>query len=363
MSSQLVKYRMDLHQIPELGFEEFKTKAYIYEQIKELNCIIHEVGETGLILYFNKQQNQTVAFRADMDALPLHEMTGLDFASTHSGLMHACGHDGHMAILLGLAHYIDQKETLSKNVVLIFQPSEEKEAGAHTIVASGLLEHYQVEAIYGLHLWPGLTKGQVYSRAKELMAQASEVTVVVHGKSAHVASSAKGIDALQIACRYLTDIYNMEATLPEATYRLLKFGQFNSGTVRNILSEKTKIEGTLRSYSCEIHNHLKSELQIIADQYEKEYGCKISIDYNDGYDAVINDALLFSEAKDKISYLQELEKPVLQAEDFGVYGQHHPTLFCFLGIGDTPPLHNSRFDFDMSVLDKGLQLFIDLLQI
>ena len=361
MSSSLAKYRMDLHQIPELGFEEFKTKDYLLDQIKQLTCDIHEVAKTGLLLFFDRGQTRTLAFRADMDALPIEEMTGQKFTSTHPGLMHACGHDGHMAILLGFAHYINQQKKLAHNVLLIFQPSEERDAGAHQIVASGLLEKYGVTAIYGLHLWPQLPKGKVFSKAHELMAQASEVTVTIQGKSAHVASSNEGIDALQIACRYLTDIYNAEAELPEHTYRLLKFGLFNSGTVRNILSEETKIEGTLRSYHPDIHSYLKSKMRTIANHYEQDYGCFIRLDYNDGYDAVINDAVLFFQAQQNIPYLQELVKPVLQAEDFGVYGQHYPILFSFLGIGQTSPLHNSKFDFDMSVLDHGLQYFIDLL--
>ena len=361
MLSQLIKYRTDLHQIPELGFNEFKTKAYIYEQIKDLNCIIHEVDPTGLILYFDRQKPQTIAFRADMDALPLNEETKLLFSSVHEGKMHACGHDGHMAILLSFARYIDQQAALNKNVVLIFQPSEEQEAGAHSIIASGLLETYKVGAIYGLHLWPGLPKGKIYSKANELMAQASEVLIHVAGKSVHVASSKDGIDALQVTCRYLTDIYNMEAELPKETYRLLKFGLLRSGNVRNIIADRAIIEGTLRSYCTEVHQYLKNKMAAIASNYEQEFGCEIELIYNDGYDAVINDEKLFRQAQLHIPNLVELEEPVLQAEDFGVYGRHYPTLFSFLGLGETPPLHNSEFDFDMSVLEQGLQYFIDLL--
>lgn len=363
MLSQLVKYRMDLHQIPELGFEEFKTKAYLYEQVKGLNCQIHEVGETGLVLSFNRGKKKTIAFRADMDALPIGEKTGLEFASKHPGVMHACGHDGHMAILLGLAHYIDKQETLDKNVVLIFQPSEEKEAGAHVIVNSGLLELYKVEAIYGLHLWPGLSKGHIYSKANELMAQASEVFTTVHGKSAHVASSKEGIDALHIACSFITDVYAMEASLPQETHRLLKFGSFKSGHVRNVLSDYTEMEGTLRSYDSKVHQYLKDQLSTIAKRYEQDYGCQIKTTYLDGYNAVINDAQLFNHVLTKIPYLIKLDQPVLQAEDFGIYGKHCPTLFCFLGLGKTTPLHSQTFDFDMSILDKGLEFFIDLLQV
>ena len=361
MLTQLEIFRINLHQIPELGFEEFETKTYLYNQIKDLNCTVHEVGDTGLLLYFDFGQKKTLAFRADMDALPIEEKTNLHFQSKNIGNMHACGHDGHMAILLGLAHYLHAQESLTKNVVLIFQPSEEKEAGAHTIVDSKLLEHYQVQSIFGLHLWPGLAKGEVYSRQGEFMAQGSEVDVIVHGRAAHVASSEQGVDALQIACRLLTDLYDEEKKLPSDVYRLLKFGEMHSGFVRNILSDKTIVRGSVRSFDPMIHQKLKALIAETALRYETDYTCQIDVHYNDGYDVVYNHPKLFQQVIKTIPYLHQLEKPVMQSEDFGLYGKTIPAVFFFLGIGDTPPLHNEKFDFDMSVLDKGLQLFLDLL--
>ena len=362
MLEQLKKYRIDLHQIPELGFEEYKTKAYIMAIIKDFDCTIHEVGETGLVLYFNCDQEKTIAFRADMDALPIQEATGLTFSSRHSGIMHACGHDGHMAILIGLAQYIHHtRQTLDKNVVLIFQPSEERDAGAQKIVDSGLLEKYKIEAIFGLHLWPSFEKGQIYSRANEFMAMASEVTITIYGKAAHVADSKKGIDALHIACDYLSDLYEMETTLPEAVYRLLKFGECHSGSVRNAISDQTVLYGTLRSFTNEIHHDLKKQIQAIATKYEEAHGCQIQIEYNDGYDAVINDPQLLAYIYSKIPSLKLLENPVMQSEDFSLYRQICPSLFFFLGVGETAPLHNDCFDFEMDVLQAGLDLFVDIL--
>jgi len=363
MLEKLEKYRKDLHQIPELGFEEHKTKAYILSAIKDLGCTVHEVGKTGLVLYFNCNQDKTIAFRADMDALPIQEATGLAFSSKHEGMMHACGHDGHMAILIGLAHYIHKNHPgLNKNIVLVFQPSEERDAGAQVIVESGLLERYNVEAIFGLHLWPGLEKKAVYSRAGELMAMGSEVTITIHGKSVHVADSKKGIDALYLACRYLSDIYEMEAALPANVYRLLKFGECHSGTVRNVISDETILYGTLRSFANEIHHHLKTQLRKIADHYEQTYNCQINIDYNDGYDAVINDPDLLKQVTTQIPTIKLLENPVMQSEDFSLYRKSCPSLFFFLGVGNTEPLHNERFDFDMTILQTGLDLFVNILK-
>ena len=362
LSEQIKKYRMDLHQIPEEGYEEFKTKAYLLEQLEGLDCTIHEVEPTGLVLYFNANGSETIAFRADMDALPIQENTGLEFASTHLGKMHACGHDGHMSILLGLAHYLHHHlALLKKNVLLIFQPSEEKEAGALSIINSGLLDDYQVGAIYGLHLWPGLAKGQVFTRPNEFMAQASEITVRVVGKSAHVASSSEGVDALHAAAKFLSEVYEQEAAMDPETYRLIKFGQMTSGTIRNIISAETFLYGTVRSFYPQVQARLKDIIATTAAKYEAQFGCQFEITYNDGYKAVINDEKLYKQALSTVLDIATLELPVLQAEDFGNYGERFPSLFFFLGVGDTAALHNEKFDFDMDVLMKGVELFTGLL--
>lgn len=358
----LKNFRMDLHQIPELGFEESKTQTYILNAVSELNCTIQTV-ETGVILYFNHKADRTIAFRADMDGLPIHEATGLAFESTHEGKMHACGHDGHMAILLGLAHWLNHHgNQLDKNIVLVFQPSEERDAGANAIINSGILQKYHVEAIFGLHIWPGKEKGSIWTRNHELMAAANEVDVDIKGRAAHVADSELGIDALQVASQFLMAAYAAVAALPEDVFRLLKFGEMHAGSVRNVIADHAVLHGTIRSYDPAIHQHLQHELQKIAKQYDADYGTTISIRYKDGYDAVINDIELVARIKNVVPKINELERPVLQAEDFGLYRKICPTLFFFLGVGDTAPLHNEQFDFDMTVLEDGLNLFVEIVK-
>jgi len=358
----LKKFRLDLHQIPELGFEEFKTQAYILNTIKELDCTIQTV-DTGIVLYFDNKAECTIAFRADMDALQIQEATGLEFASTHTGKMHACGHDGHMAILLGLAHWLNENgSTLNKNVVLVFQPSEERNAGANRVIDSGILQGLNVEAIFGLHLWPGKEKNSLWTRQDEFMAISSEVDVEITGRSVHVADSEVGIDALYVASNFLIDAYSMEARLPDNIFRLLKFGKMHSGSVRNVISDYAKICGTFRSYDPVIHQHLQDELRRIADHYDAEFGTTTTITCKHGYKAVINDSELVDKVKSFVPTLNELAKPVLQAEDFGLYRKICPILFFFLGVGEVAPLHNEKFDFDMTVLETGLDLFIEIVK-
>ncbi|WP_234984626.1 M20 metallopeptidase family protein [Pilibacter termitis] len=362
-SVSMKNHRMNLHQIAEIGFQEFQTKAYLYEQVKNCGAVVHEVGETGLVLYFDNQKEKTIAFRTDIDALPILEETGLPFASKREGFMHACGHDGHMAMLLGLTDYIAKnREKMKYNIVLIYQPSEEIAGGAKSILDSGLLQHYQVQAIFGFHLWPTLEEGAVFSKSGPLMAQSSETDIQIFGKSAHIASSSEGIDSLEVAVRLMSEIYDYEKKLPEEMLHLLKFGEIHGGVIRNVLAQEVTIKGSIRSYSPLHQQEIKDSLRKIANRFEEEFQAKIEFIYNDGYPAVLNNSELFDKIK-SISTLRVLEHPVLQAEDFGVYTEHFPCVFFFLGVGDVPALHNPKFDFNMDVLDNGLEFYKALLEI
>ena len=356
----LKKFRRDLHQIPELGFEEFKTQAYILNALDGLDCKIETVG-TGTILYFDTNSPRTIAFRADIDALPIEEETGLGFASRHPGKMHACGHDGHTSILLGLAHFLNEnKQTLNKNIVLVFQQSEEKETGAKTVIDSGILQKYNPEAIFGLHLWPGFKKNSIWTRAGEFMATSNELNVHIIGRASHVANSELGIDSIAAACDFLTAAYDMEKQLQSEVFRLLKFGKIEAGTARNIIAGEAIINGTIRSFDEKIHDELKAGIIRIAGTVDDKFKTRTVISYEGAYDAVLNDATVLGKVKTFAPFINELVDPVLQGEDFGLYRGVCPILFFFLGVGDVAPLHNEKFDFDMDVLDTGLNLFKEI---
>ena len=374
MKSLLKKYRQDLHRIPELGFEVYKTKAYIMEHLQKYSCEIVEVCGTGICAYFQSgatEENghspkQTIAFRSDMDALPVLEETEAPYCSIHEGMMHACGHDGHMAMLLALAGELDQMiETLPYNVLLIFQPAEETTGGAGDICATGILSKYGVKRIYGFHLWPMLGKNVIGSRANEFMAKSSELDITIQGKSVHCANSEQGIDALAIGCEFVNELYQMEKhEIPDQEYRLLKFGKMESGTVRNALSAKTVLKGSVRCFHEETGSFLFRRIEEIADSYENKYQCKITYWRNDGHPAVINDPVLFQETREILSDYEfhTFEKPFMLAEDFSCYQKEVPGLFLFLGTGTNIPLHNNKFDFDEDVLCTGVDVYLKLLK-
>lgn len=378
-ATKLKKYREDLHSIPEIGFAEHYTKQYLHAAMQNCGAIIHEVGQTGLVLYFDNGRQSTIAFRSDIDALKISEKTEVDFASKHPGFMHACGHDGHMAMLLGLCDYISEnRRQIKHNVVLIFQPSEEANAGANSIVSSGILQKYQVQAIFGFHVWPGLPQGKVFSKAGPLMASAIQTQITIHGKSAHVASSEQGIDSLEIATDLLSGIYAFDRKIGDDFLHLIKFGTMQSGTAHNILADKTVISGSIRSYSAKDNLYIKDSLRQIADKCLSSFSrrnnissldANIDFSFSDevaiAYPAVVNDENLFTKvcacADDTVNVL---EKPVLQAEDFSIYGEVAPYVFSFLGVGtDKPPLHSDTFIFDSVILEKGLEFYKKLLEV
>ncbi len=363
------EYRRRLHRIPELSSQEFKTKEAILAVLRPMNCEIIELLNTGVAAWFERGCKKTIAFRADMDALPVEEKTGLPFASEHPGLMHACGHDGHMAMLLGFAEELNAlpKEAFNNNVLLIFQPAEETIGGAFPICQSGIFEKTKTWAIFGFHLYPFLRKKAIGSRPREFMACASEVTIKVHGKSTHCAEADRGIDTIEIAAKLLNQLYAMERTeIAEDQYRVLKFGHFSGGTVRNILPELTVLEGSYRSFYPEVFDFMIRRTQEIIQDLSQEYGCQIEVEKTTGYPALLNSECLFAATKKSLSEsfdFVQFEKPFMIAEDFSFYCQKMPGCFLYLGTGTGIALHNNHFDFDESILQEGIRAYRQLMNL
>ena len=384
---QIYTDRHALHQIPELDKDLPKTLAYLKNALSGLSCRVFSPCESALCAFFDFGQETAIAFRADMDALPITEKTGAPYASTHEGRMHACGHDGHMAILLELARRLSAviasrcahrrgnllqdsgnlrgsphqsadwfAKTPKNNILLVFQSAEETTGGARDICESGVFAHFSVEAIFGLHLWPGLEKGKIFSRKNELMARSCEVTVDIFGKSSHIAKANQGIDALMAGAEFYTKAMELERSIPDGIFRLLKFGKFHSGTVRNALSAHTHLEGSLRAFQDETFDYLAEGLHTIAEEVEGRYGCTVKLHYSDGYPAVMNPDWLFDHVAKTVPF-ETLDEPCMTAEDFSWYQKYIPGMFFFLGLGDTPALHADTFDFDEGVLVKGADFF------
>ena len=355
----IISHRRALHQIPEPDVHLPKTAAYLRSVLENYRCKLFSPIENSLCAYFDFGAARTIAFRADMDALPIQEQTGLPFASRHPGYMHACGHDGHMAIGLELARRLNGCEAFPNNVLLVFQPAEETIGGAQLMCETGFLQEYAVEAIFALHLWPGQAAGTLSSRKNEMLSRCSELTVDIWGKPAHVAKAWEATDAMAAAVEFYSKAMELERRVDPEVRRLLKFGKMSSGTVRNIISGHTRLEGTLRTYQDEWFDRLYQGILDIAAEVEAETQCRVDVKLETGYLAVINHPDLYRKVRDLVEFM-ELEEPSMISEDFSYYQRQIPGVFFFLGLGDTPALHNDRFNFDETLLLKGADFFWEL---
>ena len=353
---QIIADRRTLHRIPELDRDLPKTMEYLENSLKGLKCKVFSPMQGALCAYFDFGAEKTIAFRSDADALPITEQSERDYVSCHPGKMHACGHDGHMAIALELARRLNGKKSLNRNVLIVFQPAEETTGGAKDLCDTGIFLYYNVEAIFGLHLWPGVESGAIYSRRGEMMSRSCEVKVNITGKSAHIAKAYEGIDAMAAAVEFYQKARALEQSLPENVFRILNFGKFQSGTVRNALSAHTHMEGSLRAFQDDVFFSLADGLTAIGREMEDKYGCTVKVHFSDGYPAVMNPEELFDRVAKTVSFM-ELTEPCMTAEDFSWYQRSVPGMFFFLGLGDTPALHADTFDFEESLLLKGADFF------
>lgn len=349
---QIVQDFRYLHTIPEPDRELPKTTAYIRESLMILGCRVFSPTEGSVCAFFDFSREEALAFRADMDALPIPERTGLPWQSRHPGMMHACGHDGHCAILLELARRLSRQQSLPHNILLIFQPAEETTGGAEALCGAGVLEQYRVRYIFGLHLWPGLPAGRICSRSGVLMSRGTGVTVRFTGKSAHIARWRQGADALLACCRFL-----VRAEKRNSRSWLLKFGSVAGGTAGNILCGKAELQGSLRTL-CR-HEQVQKKLTALCRAAARRTGCQGQVIFQPGYPAVENPAFLFKKVK-RLWPIGPVPHPCFTAEDFSRYQQRVPGVFFLLGVGDTPPLHSDSFSFDEAVLKTGADFFFHL---
>ena len=361
--------RRDLHRIPETCFEEHKTQAYILELLRPLAPdVLESIARTGVkAVFLAKEPESTVALRADIDGLRTQERNEHDYVSLHEGRMHACGHDGHTAMLLTLAELIaENRRALRHNVVLLFQPAEEGQNGARFMIEEGALENPKVDRIYGMHLWPTIDKGKVGVRWGPMMAQTLEFDVIVHGKSAHGASPQLGVDAIVAAAEMITFMQALiTRNVDPHQDVLLTFGKIGGGEARNIIADRVEINGTLRTFNAAVFEDLSKRIHAALSGLETITGARFEFRYSMHYPCVDNPRPMV-EAFYELAGREDaiVADPVMAAEDFACYQQVVPGMFLFLGVRggkNNQPLHNSRFDFDEEVLLEGVELYRRLL--
>jgi hippurate hydrolase len=358
-------WRRDLHRIPECGFDLPETLAYVRTV---LDGLVQDspAGRAGILsvlepsrgcicAYFDRGGAPATAFRADFDALPITERTGAPYASTHPGRMHACGHDGHAAMLLGLARRLAlDPQRLRRGALLVFQPAEEAQGGSQSVCESGVLERCGVDRMFGMHLWPGLAAGAVASRPGTLFAAGNEVDVGFSGTPVHIARHEEGADALAAAARFLTEVYRAVDELAREEPLVLRFGCGHAGQVRNQVAGEAVLSGSLRTLSDGMRARAMDEVRRVAHEEAAALGCTARVGFSQGNPTVSNDAGLLEVARGALPDLARVSLPTYTTDDFAWYQRRMPGAYLLLGAGTQTPLHSDRFDFDESVLAVGL---------
>lgn len=370
--NDIVEMRQYLHTIPEIGFELYETQKFVMEKLAEFGPdSMRKIASTGVkAVFLTEGATETVAFRADMDALNHTEASDVPYRSKTAGRMHGCGHDGHTTILLGLAKLISQnRDKLDCNVVLLFQPGEEGYAGAKRMIEEGALQYPDIDRIYGLHLWPTVPKGKVGIRWDYLMAQSSDFKIRVKGKSTHASTPQLGVDAIVAAAELINMLQGViTRNVDPHQDALLTLGKITGGSAHNVIADHVEIEGTLRVFNSELYDNLTARIRNVAEGLHLATGAEFEIDENAHYPCVSNPRPMVEQFYTLLDSMEDsvLVEPVMAAEDFAEYQTKIPGLFFFLGIkggkGGTP-LHNNMFDFDEDSLLYGLEIFKRILKI
>jgi len=363
---ELTSTRRDLHQIPEIGFDLFKTHAYLNDKLQSFGYETHTVADSGLIAIKKGQSDTCIAYRADMDALNIKEETDAAFASIHPGRMHACGHDGHMAMLLSFARIMSEK-TLDKTVMFIFEPAEETYGGAREIVKTDIFKNAAIEAIFALHLQPELEEGKLGLTDGIMTAQDGDFDMKITGKNAHGTQPHLGSDVALAASALIMQYHTIIGrSMNPLTPASVNVGTLSLGEGRNIIAHEAYLSGSIRAFDHSSFSLLKQRMRQIDQGIETAYNVTIQNDIVDLHPPVSNDHTLFTTFKESLTHDEyTLLDPQMLAEDFSYYQQEVPGLFIMLGSKNIPkgfvyPLHSNQFNFDEKVLVRGVETLLHI---
>ncbi|NNE69161.1 MAG: amidohydrolase [Rhodothermales bacterium] len=366
LRNRLVSFRRDVHQHPELSWKEHRTATRIEAQLDELGIPHRRLTETGIIADLPGPAGvPVVALRADMDALPIHEETGLPFTSTNDGVMHACGHDGHMSMVLGAAALLAKTEGLPAPVRFIFQPAEELGVGAEAMVMAGALK--DVACIFGGHVDRHYPTGAIVVSDGTVNASTDQFEIAIHGQEAHAARPHEAIDAVVVGSLMVMSLQTIVSREVDPAHpSVVSVGRFTAGTAANVIAGRAYLSGTIRAQEASVREHLRRSLKRMADSIALLHECAIEVEFTDHAPPVINDAAMASLAREAAAatsgaHVTELHTPNMGAEDFSFYLQERPG--CYVRFGaqvegrESFPAHSSRFDIDEDVLPIGAEYF------
>ena len=371
---EITEWRRDFHAHPELLYDVHRTASSVADKLKAFGCdeVVTGIGRTGVVGVIRGQKgksNKTIGLRADMDALPIEEATDLPYKSTVPGKMHACGHDGHTAMLLGAARYLAETRNFAGTAVIIFQPAEEGGAGGKAMVQDGLMERFGINEIYGMHNYPGMPVGEFGLRPGAIMAAADYVQIDIEGKGAHAARPHLGIDTVLVGAQIINALQSIVSrNVDPLEAAVVSICMFHAGSTDNVIPQTAQLRGTARSLIPEVQELLEKRVPEIAETTAKLYGAKATVKYRRGYPVLKNHALQAEFAASVAAQIAGADKvdtslaPVMGAEDFSFMLNSRPGAFIFVGNGDSAGLHHPAYNFNDEVIPIGTSYWAKLVE-
>jgi amidohydrolase len=374
LHDEVTAWRRDIHEHPELMFDVHRTAALVAAKLKEFGCdeIVTGIGQTGVVGIIkgrNTGSGKVIGLRADMDALPLTETTGKPYASKTPGKMHACGHDGHTAMLLGAAKYLAETRNFDGAVAVIFQPAEEGGGGGNEMVKDGMMERFGITEVYGMHTAAGMPVGSFALRPGPMMAAADRMRVVVEGKGGHAAKPHLSVDTILVASHIVVALQSIVArNVDPLENAVITIGSFNAGFTNNVIPQTAEILASIRSLKPEVRDLLETRIKAVVSGTAALFGARADIEYVRGYPVTRNHEANATFAADAAAAIvgdagvNRAITPIMGSEDFSYMLDSRPGAFIFIGQGDGPYVHNPGFDFNDEIIPIGMSYWAKLVE-
>ncbi|MEL6532037.1 MAG: M20 aminoacylase family protein [Pseudomonadota bacterium] len=369
---EITEWRRDLHANPEILFETHRTSALVEEKLREFGCdeVVTGLGRTGVVGIINGRatgSGRTIGLRADMDALPIHETTGLDYASKTPGAMHACGHDGHTAMLLGAAKYLAETRNFDGRVAVIFQPAEEGGGGGKEMVDDGMMEQFSINEVYGMHNWPGRPVGSFAIRSGQFFAAADTFDITVTGKGGHAAKPQETVDTTVMAAQLVIALQTIASRNADPTKQIVvSVTSFETSShAHNVIPAEVRIRGTVRTMAPEIRDLAETRMGEICAGIAATFGGSIALDYVRGYPVMVNSETetgYAAEAARAVSGDCDDAPLVMGGEDFAFMLEARPGAYILVGNGDTAMVHNPEYNFNDEAIPAGCSWWAELVE-
>ena len=372
LQKEIAEWRHDIHQHPEILFETHRTSALVKDKLKEFGCdeVIEGIGKTGVVGVINGQTNQSgkvIGLRADMDALPINEETGLDYSSKIPGAMHACGHDGHTSMLLGAAKYLCETRNFDGQAVVIFQPAEEGGGGGLEMCKDGMMENFKIDEVYGMHNWPGVELGKFAIRSGPFFAASDFIEATISGKGGHAAKPHETVDPTVIASQIVVALQTIASRRADPVEQVVvSITSFEtSSTAFNVIPQEVKIKGTVRTLDPDVRDLAEKEYLRITELTAAAMGGSADAKFTRGYPVMSNSSeqteFAAKVARDVAGECAEAPL-VMGGEDFAYMLEERPGAYILLGNGDSSPVHHPKYNFNDDAIPFGCSWLVELVE-